>query len=334
MERSTVEETNDDAALSKLSAVTQGYYEDPFISLFVRGTRTRRSPLINRGYFARVAARDAVIRSFLHQIPNADSAAQILSLGAGSDTTFFRLCAANTAPKLFVEVDLEDVVRRKLKILGASEDLLDLAQLGAEEVKQSLDSGDLLVKSERYALARADLRRTEALDEVMMQKCGLDPALPTLVLSECVLVYLEPAESGSVIEWVSSRLKRAAFFVYEQIRPDDAFGKVMLSNLARRGCPLKGIQAHKSTEEQVERFRSRGFHKVECLDMNDVYYKVLDPAKRAAAEKLELFDEFEEWHLVQAHYCIVLALRFEEAEGDAGECDTALASLSLLPAST
>ena len=237
-----------------------------------------------------------------------------------------------------MEVDLEDVVRRKMNIIASSTQLQDLAGLDVETLRQALQQGDndLTAVSNRYALARADLRDVGALDELLLRRCGLDPSLPTLVLSECVLVYLDPEHSGRVIEWVSAHFKQAAFFVYEQIRPDDAFGKVMLTNLASRGCPLKGIRAHKSTQEQIERFRARGFNYVECLDMNDIYYKALDPAKRAAAEKLELFDEFEEWHLVQAHYCVVLALRFDGAKetDDTQMGKAGIASLSLLPSST
>lgn len=45
---SRVYETADDAAVSKLSAIRHGYFNDPFLGLFVRRFQ-RRSPLINRG---------------------------------------------------------------------------------------------------------------------------------------------------------------------------------------------------------------------------------------------------------------------------------------------
>jgi tRNA wybutosine-synthesizing protein 4 len=47
-EKTSVEGTNDDATLSKLSSVNAGYYADPFVGLFVKKP-VKRSPLINRG---------------------------------------------------------------------------------------------------------------------------------------------------------------------------------------------------------------------------------------------------------------------------------------------
>lgn len=46
---------------------------------------------------------------------------------------------------------------------------------------------------------------------------GLDVSVPTLFLSECVLVYLEPEESGAVIAWAGATFPSAAFLTYEQV---------------------------------------------------------------------------------------------------------------------
>jgi tRNA wybutosine-synthesizing protein 4 len=50
--------------------------------------------------------------------------------------------------------------------------------------------------------------------------------------------------------------------------------------------------------------------KVECLPMNIVYRDRLNTdAERSRIEKLEIFDEFEEWDLLQSHYCLCLSAR-------------------------
>lgn len=62
-----VQATNDDASECKRSAVELGYWEDPYISLFVRSCE-RKAPEINRGYCARVKGVGKFIDSFLKVI--------------------------------------------------------------------------------------------------------------------------------------------------------------------------------------------------------------------------------------------------------------------------
>ena len=45
-----------------------------------------------------------------------------------------------------------------------------------------------------------------------------------------------------------------------------------------------------------------------CRDMNSVYYGMLPPGEVARAARRELFDELEEWHMIQAHYGLVVAV--------------------------
>ena len=69
----------------------------------------------------------------------------------------------------------------------------------------------------------------------------LSPHLPTLLLFECVLVYMHPSASDALIRWfadyctgpVPSPSTAAALgcIVYEMFGLTDAFGRVMLNNL-------------------------------------------------------------------------------------------------------
>ena len=56
--------TNDDASICKRFAVHVGYWTDPYISLFIRNTE-RKTPEINRGYYARVKAITILIQKFI-----------------------------------------------------------------------------------------------------------------------------------------------------------------------------------------------------------------------------------------------------------------------------
>jgi [phosphatase 2A protein]-leucine-carboxy methyltransferase len=44
-----IQSTDTDAAVSRLSAVSLGYLDDPYAQFFVSGAGTRRLPIINRG---------------------------------------------------------------------------------------------------------------------------------------------------------------------------------------------------------------------------------------------------------------------------------------------
>ena len=65
------------------------------------------------------------------------------------------------------------------------------------------------------------------------ESAHLDPSLPTLLLFECVLAYMEPAQSSYIISWFTERFRAAPLgvIVYEMFGLNDSFGKVMKNNL-------------------------------------------------------------------------------------------------------
>lgn len=77
------------------SAVKQGYLVDPYAEKLIRGRPSRqtylRPPLINLGTHARTWAVDQLVESFLRDVVGEGEVGQIVSLGAGSDTRFWRL---------------------------------------------------------------------------------------------------------------------------------------------------------------------------------------------------------------------------------------------------
>jgi len=88
-----VRATADDAVISKLAASSLGYYEDPFASRLAQHgpVMPKRMPIINRGTWTRVAAMDQVVDEFLCTSFGDNQLRQIVSLGAGLDSRFFRL---------------------------------------------------------------------------------------------------------------------------------------------------------------------------------------------------------------------------------------------------
>ena len=309
--------TADDAALSKASSANLGYYEDDFILALlgrdeVSGKKApRRSPLINRGYYSRVAAMDTVIDRF-EKFFGEDR--QIVSLGSGSDTTYFRLLKRQRAPKLYVELDLPDVATRKAAAIKSCHATRDLAPFA--DATPSADT-HMLLTAPGYALGAVDLRDVPAVARTLVA-AGVDFSKPTLLIAECVFVYVKPEKSRAILTWLATNFTTAVYAAYEQIRPEDAFGRTMVLNMRSRGCTLLSIHEYPTIASQEERLTSLcGWRWARALDMNDVYYKFLDKGDLARVEKLEIFDEFEEWHIMQAHYCLLVGATAVDEEATA-----------------
>ena len=110
-----IRETDTDAAVSRLSAVNAGYMQDSFASCFVKRGQ-KRPPLINIGTFIRTRALDQLVHQFLSA--NNHSKKQIVSLGAGTDTRFFRLQkdapeAVKNSIATYIEIDFPEATSRK-----------------------------------------------------------------------------------------------------------------------------------------------------------------------------------------------------------------------------
>lgn len=90
-----IRSTDNDAAVARLSAVQKGYLTDPYVKFLVPRSHliSPRPPLINIGTYVRSAGIDALVDQWLELSAKAGQRCQILSLGSGSDTRFWRIAA-------------------------------------------------------------------------------------------------------------------------------------------------------------------------------------------------------------------------------------------------
>ncbi|XP_012504941.1 PREDICTED: tRNA wybutosine-synthesizing protein 4 [Propithecus coquereli] len=301
-----VKSTNDSSALSKSSLAARGYVQDAFTVLLVPGA-ARRAPLIHRGYYVRARAVRHCVRAFLERtcVPPNALRSQILSLGAGSDSLYFRLKTAGRLARAAVwEVDFPDVARRKAERISETPELCALT--GPFEKGEPASA--LCFESSDYRILGLDLRQLERLDEALAA-AGLDVVSPTLLLAEAVLTYLEPDSAAALIAWAAQRFPNAIFVIYEQMKPQDAFGQFMLQHFRQLNSPLHGLDHFPDVEAQRRRFLQAGWTACSAVDMNEFYRRFLPAEERRRMENLEPFDEFEEWHLKCAHYFILAAAR-------------------------
>uniref|UniRef100_A0A671LSW7 Leucine carboxyl methyltransferase 1 n=1 Tax=Sinocyclocheilus anshuiensis TaxID=1608454 RepID=A0A671LSW7_9TELE len=275
-----VRATCDDASICKRFATSKGYWTDLYVQYFVRQVGERKAPEINRGYYGRVKGMNLLIDAFLKKT---QCDCQVVNLGAGLDTTFWRL-------KTVIVIILPPLSKPLIETHSTDSLLLDC---------HSLDS-------DRYCIIGADLRDFPTLEE-KLKKFQINPELPTLFLSECVLVYMTTEQSSKLVHWVADTFPTAMFINYEQVNMNDRFGEIMIENLQRRQCNLAGVDLCQSLDSQ-ERFLSAGWKSVNALDMMTVY-SMLPQEDVARIERLEFLDEKELLQQLLQHYCICWAVK-------------------------
>ncbi|CAD0083202.1 unnamed protein product [Aureobasidium vineae] len=308
-----IRQTDGDASNSRLSAVTLGYLNDEYATCFLQGQIPRRYPLINRGTYVRTSAIDRLVDNFLAatidaNTENASTAplAQIISLGAGSDTRFFRLSPSRRHQVLYHELDFLDNVRDKLSAICSTPKLKIMLGL----MTMSADKSSL--QSPNYSLHSLDLR--DLAGSAPLSIPNLASNLPTLLISECCLCYLPPQTTSSILSHFTTLIPSAplAIILYEPIRPYDSFGKTMITNLASRGIELQTVRRYYSLAAQRSRLASAGFSSGQgAADVEQIYYgnEWVSEAERDRVERLEWLDEVEEWKLLASHYCVAWGWR-------------------------
>lgn len=227
---------------------------------------------------------------------------QIVSLGAGTDTRPYRLFSGgDTGGLIYHEVDFDNIIDKKLRITQNQPALRETLFIPRSESSQSRRSAP--PSGGEYFCHGADLRQLSTTgDEVL---AGLRRDVPTLILSECCLCYLSPAESAEVIEYFTSRIPNVALAIYEPIEPSDSFGQMMVSNLRARQIHMPTLEEYPTAKEQEARLRKAGFDRVRHETIEAVWKKWISPEEKERVDSLEGLDEVEEWNLLAAHYVVV-----------------------------
>jgi [phosphatase 2A protein]-leucine-carboxy methyltransferase len=318
-----VQGTDTDAAVSRLSAVELGYLQDPFAKFFVTQETPgyqKRLPIINRGTYTRTAALDKIIDAFLTPSDGSSQSPkrQVVSLGAGTDTRSLRLFSK---PELhhvsYHEIDFEEIVSKKLGTVQTTMQIRDV--LPEVKVDEFLESGIGVWTARNSSKNQLrchglDLRRlakNTAVDEdvEIAELRGLESDVPTMLLSECCLCYLQSQEAAGVMRWFTSRMPHLAIVIYEPTKPDDAFGRQMVSNLAARNIRMPSLDYLKKPEDQANRLREAGMEEVRQQTIDQIWDSWVSEKEKERVDGLEGLDEVEEWKLLAGHYIVAWGWR-------------------------
>uniref|UniRef100_A0A8D1YUI0 [phosphatase 2A protein]-leucine-carboxy methyltransferase n=1 Tax=Sus scrofa TaxID=9823 RepID=A0A8D1YUI0_PIG len=184
---------------------------------------------------------------------------------------FWRLSDEDLLPSKYFEIDFPMIVTRKLHSIKLkpllSKPILDLHS------EDTLQMDGHTLDSTRYAIIGADLRDIPELEE-KLKKCNMNTQLPTLLVAECVLVYMTPEQSANLLKWAANSFETAMFINYEQ----------------------------------KERLLSSGWESASAVDMMELYSK-LPRAEVSRIESLEFLDEMELLEQLMQHYCLCWATK-------------------------
>lgn len=312
-----VRSTDGDAASSRISAVEAGYLDDPFAKHLTGESWQKRLPLMNRGEtlhsqitnplltkggtYVRTTALDRIVDTFLSSI---EGQKQIVSLGAGSDTRYFRLKRDKKHDSFsYHELDFEENNKTKIGRLKTPQ-CLDTIRALCDVNLDNAETYESELLSSEYSIHSIDLRKLpEKLD-------WLDGNAPTLLISECCLIYLSPDEADSVLSYFFSMLAAVptAIAIYEPFRPNDPFGKTMIRNLTTRGIVLQTIEKYADPNSQRQRLADRDFT-ARVADTHFIWSNWIAETEEQRIDKLEWMDEVEEFVLLAKHYCIAWGWR-------------------------
>ncbi len=349
--------TDTDAAVSRLSAVSLGYLDDPYAQLFVTGAGTRRLPIINRGSlhhdlwnpsfappnaqctgtYTRTTALDILINAFLsHPDPSQPQTKQIISLGAGTDTRYFRLRSQNKHHNLiYHEFDFPSVSETKRRIVLGNillakcndnealfPDPQNLSAISDQAAEWGFTQSRDGVSGTVYCCHAFDLRQ---LPQTQAPIRGLRTDIPTLIISECCLCYLEVDNSRDVVKWFADKIPSLGIVLYEPIGVDDSFGQMMVANLAVRNITMPSLRLYKTLSDQKARLAELGFKQAEvgagqeAETMEKIWEQWIPAAEKERVDSLEGLDEVEEWQMLARHYAVAWGWRGTEGwEGWSG----------------
>lgn len=228
-----------------------------------------KEPLINRGAHreayiicAGTLLRTIAIDNELVRLAAKQTGCQIISVGCGFDTRRQRLLSRLAACKYY-EVDFPRVIRLHHHAQAVPADLRDASFL-------------------------------QALPDISFQ-------CPTIILSECVLMYLSPEAGDQLIGTAKALFAQLTFVSFEPLKSDDAFGEQMVSNLqGRLPSKLLSLGRYATLDAQTLRFGMPHAAAFTLNQLEAIY------AAELHHPSLQL-DEREEWSLISEHYALVVA---------------------------
>ncbi|KAI1656476.1 LCM-domain-containing protein [Daldinia decipiens] len=298
--------TNSSSIVSKRSVERIYYPNEPhFFRFFVKKFQ-RRAPLINRGYHIRLHVIDVAVRRFLER--PSEKKKVVINLGCGSDVLPWQ-CMTRYPNKCqnakFVDIDFPDLIEKKSRVVQ------DTPELRSPLTGLKTNVGNhVVLQSDQYVEIGCDLRNLSDIERALSIVVDIAHC-EFMFVAEVSITYMETEGANSVIQWAST-LGQAEFCLLEQIIPDGEdhpFAKTMLAHFEKLKTPLKSVFTYPDINAQRDRFVKRGWPQVDVSTLWQIWAddQWISADERRKLDEIEPFDEWEEFAIFAAHYCVVIA---------------------------
>ncbi|KAF5116396.1 hypothetical protein DV454_001724 [Geotrichum candidum] len=271
----------------------------------------RRSPVINRGYWTRM---EAITRHIEDIIESSNCSKNvIINLGCGFDPYPFQYLSnhGSSSNTVFVDIDYPDLIRRKVRMLQKTKDILDI--IGEQttidvDLKRSKNNEGVMLATPSYLAIGCDLTLLDELSD-LLRTIFVESDTLYAFTAEVSITYMPKDAADNLIAW-ASQFQHSRFVLLEQIipsGPDQPFAQTMLKHFNKLNTPLNSVTTYQKVSDQKERFASRGWNHVQASDLYQFYNKSITTEEKKFLDSVEAFDELEEFILFCQHYVILYA---------------------------
>merc|ERR1712150_8582 len=112
---------------------------------------------------------------------------------------------------------------------------------------------------------------------------------------------MENEECNNLFQFLTEKVQDFIYISYEQIRPEDAFGKIMINHFAKRNSTIKCVQHYPSIYSQKQRFLRFGWDSVVVKTIEEIWKYYINDSEMERLLKIEPFDEAAELMLKCLH---------------------------------
>ncbi|KAL9008231.1 MAG: hypothetical protein Q9180_009521, partial [Flavoplaca navasiana] len=155
-----------------------------------------------------------------------------------------------------------------------------------------------------------DLRDIARLDKTLEEELQIRGCL-VLCSAEVSITYMDVNAADALITW-AAQYDDVRYCLLEQLLPDGQehpFAQKMMQHFANLGTPLRCVQRYPLLQDQETRFLRAGFHAVKARTLWNLWQdqSAVVSDLRLHLNKVEPFDEWEEFALFSSHYFVLEA---------------------------